>query len=60
MHLTMGVDIYVASIGLKDVIISVEIVREISTFRIPLVGKKKSIKWLSILMTTVNAEQLRL
>ena len=60
MHLTMGVDIYVASIELKDVIISVEIVREISTFRIPLVGKKKSIKWLSILMTTVNAEQLRL
>lgn len=40
----MGVDIYVASIELKDVIISVEIVREISTFRIPLVGKKKSIK----------------
>lgn len=60
MHLTMGIDIYVASIELKDVIISVEIVREISTFRIPLEGKKKSIKWLSILMTTVNAEQLRL
>ena len=58
MHLTMGIDIYVASIELKDVIISVEIVREISTFRIPLEGKKKSIKWLSILMTTVNAEQL--
>lgn len=44
MHLTMGIDIYVASIELKDVIISVEIVREISTFRIPLEGKKKSIK----------------
>ena len=37
----MGIDIYVASIELKDVIISVEIVREISTFRIPLEGKKK-------------------
>lgn len=37
----MGIDIYVASIELKDVIISVEIVREISTFRIPLEGGKK-------------------
>lgn len=40
----MGIDIYVASIELKDVIISVETVREISTFRIPLEGGKKSVK----------------
>lgn len=43
MHLTMGIDIYVASIELKDVIISVEIVREISTFKIPLEGKKRAL-----------------